>query len=745
MGFDSFGLPAENAAKLNNQNPFKWTESNIQQMKSQLNNALYHFHWRESTSDPSYYRWTQWLFLKLYESGLAYQGMSLVNWDPDDCTVLADEQVDAEGRSWRSGAVVEKRFHKQWQIKTNAFSEELYKGDDIIDTGHWSFILAHQRWWIKKPNGYLFYLKFTDQQSVLQVFTRYPEMFLAQKAFIGLSPKHWLANGKQPNDLVSVVPNPFMENQTLDIRVVDQTDSIPVSTNATVLAYREAFEDSDKRQQVLSMAKSLGVGGYFTSDTYRDWLISRQRFWGTPIPIIHCPECGTVPVKESDLPVQLPNIDYSQISNFVSNDISSPLKNFAPKEWQVYFFCTVSKFIVSRLHVKCPKCNSDSIRETDTCDTFFDSAWYFLRYFTQPDSNRPFDSKTMPVYCYVGGKEHAALHLFYARFITHFLNSKGLLKFKEPFRTLLMQAIVKARTFKLNGKYITAAEAEGNPSAEVTYEKMSKSKGTGVNPDTLVDQYGSDALRWTIVSVGNPESERLWDNNEKEFGPTLVFFHRIMLTIEEYKSAKLGSRKIKTLGEEKYKAAIEKLEDQIDYLVFNVLYSLCSSYQVRNGTSSIHKLINALRSNIQNDVILSNQFERGLASLLIMLTPFIPCFAAECWQEFTSIQQDDHLAKQCGFDYTKSVYEQSWPKVMNENFEYIVRFTFRNEAGKEEECLRIKVPSTKLGSWSESEIRDLFDFQQTIEWIEIVKNCSVVVRVSDPALVRKKLEKQALH
>ena len=339
----------------------------------------------------------------------------------------------------------------------------------------------------------------------------------------------------------------------------------------------------------------------------------------------------------------------------------------------------------------------------------------------------------------MGGKEHAALHLFYARFITHFLKSKGFIDFEEPFRTLLMQAIVKAKTYKQNGKYITAQEAEGCENVEVTYEKMSKSKGTGVNPDLLVDQYGSDALRWTIVSVGNPESERLWDNNEKEFGPSLIFFHRLMLTIEEYNSAKNGSRKIKILEEDAYNKALTDLQNKIDHCVFNVLYSLCSSYQIRNGTSTIHKLINALRSNIQNNIVLSDQFERGLASLLVILTPFIPCFTSECWEELGN--QNKHRTNSNGFDYKKPVYEQKWPSVMNPDFPYIVRFTCRNENGKEEEVARIKIPLKELGSWKEDEVRTLLGLSDETEWIEIVKNCSVVVRVKNVSAIEKLLEK----
>lgn len=336
MGFDSFGLPAENAARSNKIDPFYWTDKNRREMRSQLDNLGYHFHWRESTSDQNYYKWTQWLFIQLFESGLAYQGISEVNWDPIDCTVLADEQVDSDGKCWRSGAQIEKRFHKQWFIKTNSFAEDLYRGDDIIDTGHWSFILAHQRWWIKEPNGYLFYLKLDSENRLnnrIQIFTAYPELFLSSKAFIGVSQNHWIAKGRNPHEIIASCDNPFNNNEKIDIRVVNNNVKLPSSTRASLFVRNESFPDEEKRAMILEEARKLNLGGYKTSDTYRDWLISRQRYWGTPIPIIHCPNCGPLAVKLQELPVKLPKIDYTNISDHKSDEISSPLKKFAPKEW----------------------------------------------------------------------------------------------------------------------------------------------------------------------------------------------------------------------------------------------------------------------------------------------------------------------------------------------------------------------------------------------------------------------------
>lgn len=330
MGWDSFGLPAENAAIENHQDPSNWTERNISQMRNQLNSVGYQFNWRESTSDPSYYKWTQWLFLKLFNAGLAYKGMGFVNWDPVDCTVLADEQVDEEGRSWRSGAIVEKRCHRQWFIRTTSLAKDLYDAKDIASSRHWKQILGLQRNWIKKPTGYVFYLSLSNNIDTLTVFTKYPELFTHKKAFIAISNDHWLSKTNQLKE--AKVFNPFI-NSLIDIRVLDSIE-IPHATEATLAVMRESFEDEEIRQNVLNRSKELNIGGYFSSDKYRDWLISRQRYWGTPIPIVNCKSCGPQPVPENELPVKLPPIsDFQSIRETNTNEISSSLLKLAPQEW----------------------------------------------------------------------------------------------------------------------------------------------------------------------------------------------------------------------------------------------------------------------------------------------------------------------------------------------------------------------------------------------------------------------------
>ena len=328
IGFDSFGLPAENAALQNSIDPSEWTKKNINQMARQLNSAGYQFNWRESTSDPSYYKWTQWLFLELYKAGLVYRGMGFVNWDPLDCTVLADEQVDEEGRSWRSGAIVEKKCHRQWFVKTNSFANDLYKGTDInTKLGHWDTIILHQRHWIGQPTGYLFYLNHND--DVLPIFTSFPELFAHEKAFIAINEHHWLVKTEL---IPSSIKNPFTNKPMQVIIMNDQ--QLPDSTKATVLIRREGYEDVAARENVLNMSKELKIGGYFTSSKYRDWLVSRQRYWGTPIPMVHCKNCGIQPVSDQDLPIKLPVIsDWKSLSSFKSDGIMTPIQKLASEEW----------------------------------------------------------------------------------------------------------------------------------------------------------------------------------------------------------------------------------------------------------------------------------------------------------------------------------------------------------------------------------------------------------------------------
>lgn len=517
MGFDSFGLPAENAAKERGLNPAVWTNNNIRTMKKQLEDLALNFDWREATSNPRFYKWTQELFLKLLDSGLVYKSYSKVNWDPVDKTVLADEQVDATGRSWRSGAKVEKRNYRQWFVKVNAFTNSIYNADEI-DPESWRDVLAIQRNWIGKPSGWLFYLPVSkldsSEQDILPVFTRNPEFLHVRGTKLLIHKDHWLEDIYHISQ-VGHISNPF-NGCEMEVELTENDEDLPTGTKATLIneLAKNLPPCNISREQVLLHASMNNLGGYFTSDSYRDWLISRQRFWGTPIPAVHCNKCGHQGVLKSSLPVVLPAIDkftHKPTSNEYGNEsgqtrIITPLEELAPKEW---------------VETNCPTCGSLAKRECETLDTLFDSSWYFLRYATCPTDQQPFDPhRVQPVWCYIGGKEHASMHLFFARFMTHFLHSKGHLEFKEPFTKLLVQGVVKSRTYKMGGRFLSKSEydaLEDKTSVEVTYEKMSKSKGNGVDPQDLLDRYGVDATRFCLMSYANPRTERLWRSEQEEF------------------------------------------------------------------------------------------------------------------------------------------------------------------------------------------------------------------------------------
>lgn len=335
-------------------------------------------------------------------------------------------------------------------------------------------------------------------------------------------------------------------------------------------------------------------------------------------------------------------------------------------------FQVLNDFDFFRLHTKCPKCGQDALRDTETLDTFFDSSWYFLRFATEPLDNKPFDrERVTPTWCYVGGKEHSALHLFYARFITHFLYNQNKIDFREPFSSLLMQSIVKGKTYKVNGKYISAEEASKYQNVVVEYEKMSKSKGNGVDPDVLINKYGCDATRWCILSEGSPDSEKLWKDEESELSPTLTFLRRVWLTIEEFLEAKHRQKhgdhikpkytkvKFQKLNENKIREAIEDLNVTRNKSIYLMLINLESTYQIRNGVVGLHNLVSCLRRYARTNVSLTQEYEHSLASLIIMMSPLTPHFSAECWYCFASVAHG-HSDQ---YDINKSILYQKFPEI----------------------------------------------------------------------------------
>ncbi|XP_072143166.1 probable leucine--tRNA ligase, mitochondrial isoform X7 [Dermacentor andersoni] len=547
MGWDSFGLPAENAAVERNENPRVWTERNIQSMKKQLKDLNFNFDWSKelSTCDPKYYKWTQYLFLKLYEKGLVYCRNAVVHWDPVDQTVLADEQVDAEGRSWRSGAKVEKKNLRQWFIRTTYLSKDLLLGLRDSERNNWDEVGPLQRGWIGDCTGFSFEWSVIDNSGnphsdLLRVWTEEPE-FLGAVTFVALSPDHSMAlsiencsssatgkakyyalnpiSGKKIPVLVSNnfefpratnchLGTPSLSKEDLTfaiqhdievIKVVDDDDPTHLINSGTLTG----LSAKAARLQVCQQAQQQGRGGYPCSSHLKDWLISRQRYWGTPIPIIHCTACGVVPVPYEQLPVELPALDK------VTKEGVSPL--CGAHDW---------------LSTPCPRCHGPATRETDTMDTFVDSSWYYLRFLDPKNEQNIVDPamsrERMPVDLYIGGLEHAVMHLYYARFINHFCHSLGLTEAKEPFVRMLVHGMVVNETFKLSstGRYLPRDmvaqkgtklyhKETGEP-VLMDWEKMSKSKHNGVKPEDIVSEHGIDTTRLFILCAYSPTSRYKW-------------------------------------------------------------------------------------------------------------------------------------------------------------------------------------------------------------------------------------------
>lgn len=662
MGFDSFGLPAENAAKERGLDPSIWTNSNIRTMKSQLDNLGLKFNWREATSNPTFYKWTQYMFLKLYEANLVYSSYAKVNWDPVDRTVLADEQVDETGRSWRSGAIVEKRNLRQWFVKVSAFTNALYEAQDI-DPDLWGDILSIQRNWIGQPNGWMFYLPHANQE-ILLVYSTNPEVFLDPKAKLIITRDHWLETIHGISKL-GYIHNPFT-NDKLPIRFAEPQDILPRNCQATIMGSSDNNEFHHiKREQVLLQAKLNQIGAHFTSDTYRDWLVSRQRFWGTPIPMIKNTDDNYTPVNYDELPVKLPKTNnISTMSDYESKDkyeTLSPIERYAPREWK---------------EVRDSHNNITGHRVCETLDTLFDSSWYFLRYVSEPTLGKPFNSDLVqPVWCYIGGKEHAYMHLFYARFMTHFLHSIGMINFREPFKKLLVQGYVKSRTYKLKGKYISQEEAckiDDQNQLDISFEKMSKSKGNGIDPNEILEQYGIDATRFCLMSYANPRSERLWRSSEEEFREVLIFFRRVILTVNEFvnhtsqqleqQQGESRSKKVTNLNDDKLKSIREELITAKNRTSHQSIVYIQETNEFRQYISSMHLLLNTLRKYINTSAVTSYEFANSLASFLVFLNPVAPHLTEELWSIFKQ-NQNNPMRKSEQQEFSLDLYlsDQKWP------------------------------------------------------------------------------------
>ncbi|XP_061230953.1 leucine--tRNA ligase, mitochondrial [Neopsephotus bourkii] len=704
MGWDAFGLPAENAAVEHGLHPASWTQSNIQHMREQFDALGLSFTWERevTTCLPEYYKWTQYLFLKLFEAGIVYQKEALVNWDPVDQTVLANEQVDDNGCSWRSGAKVEQKYLKQWFIKTTAYAKAMF--DALSDLPEWYGIKEMQANWIGDCVGcFLDFLLKVDGKVTgekIAAYTYTPEAIYGA-SHLYILPTHRLLHGNSSlkevfqrefipgkDSLTSVTAVNLLTHQEVPVVIsakpnfenyLDTKIGIPSTSaeDAEVaknlgISFTEVIETlPDGLEKIINSAEITGmtrqealkaitqqarekrIGGDLTSDKLRDWLISRQRYWGTPIPVIHCQTCGTVPVPYEDLPVVLPNV-----TTFTGKG-ASPLET-AP-EW---------------VNCSCPRCKAAARREVDTMDTFVDSAWYYLRYTDPHNTERPFNSDLadywMPVDLYVGGKEHAVMHLFYARFLSHFCHDLKMTKHKEPFHKLLVQGLIKNQTFRLTttGQCLKREEVDltgtepvhlkTGEKLQVAWEKMSKSKHNGIDPEELVKEYGIDTLRLYILFAAPPEQDILWDAKTDAMPGVQRWQTRLWTLVTKLIEARTsGTMPNPELLKKKEKAEARKIWEQKNLVISEVTEYFTKDHLFNAAISRLMSLTNVLQQASRPLLLHSTEFEDALASLCIMVAPMAPHIASEMWKGLAHMQN-----KLCTHHHWDAdVLHQSWPNV----------------------------------------------------------------------------------
>ena len=626
MGWDAFGLPAENAAHARDVSPADWTESNIAGMRSQLDALNLDFDWEAevSTASPEYFSHTQRLFLALHGAGMAYRANAPVNWDPVDKTVLANEQVDAEGRSWRSGALVEKRQLNQWFVAITRYADRLLDGLPTLDWPH--TVKAMQENWIGRSTGYT--IPFAPASSTttqppgepIQVYTTRPDTLPAVE-FIAVPPDSHATNPSLPTAVVHPLTGkelPVLEAEyvlegygtgaVMGVPLADERDAAFASTldDHVVINYAaQGLEIEDLAldgESVHDVVTGPGVEGTATTQyRLRDWLISRQRRWGTPIPMVYCSECpDPVPVPDADLPVVFP----PGISYGVGAEADPVLTEWAHD-------------------VSCPSCGSHSaVRETDTMDTFVDSSWYFLRFPDAQGSTFPASpeslAKWLPVDTYIGGIEHAILHLLYARFITMFLYDQNLVPVQEPFSSLLAQGMVHGETFQKTetGQYLTpeAARAESGP-ITTTFEKMSKSKYNGVDPVPLIREHGADVVRLFTLFKAPPDKVLDWED------AGIQGQARWIRRLEALSSALAGADA--RGGEGHDESASLRVARDTDEAIATVTRAFDQTHAFNTAVAALMKLSTSLTKGLESgahpDVV-----RAAFSSLLVMLAPMAP-------------------------------------------------------------------------------------------------------------------------
>ncbi|QDC99990.1 leucine--tRNA ligase [Candidatus Methylopumilus planktonicus] len=669
MGWDAFGLPAENAALQNKSAPAAWTYSNIDYMKHQLKQLGLAIDWKReiATCRPEYYKWEQWLFTELFKKKLIYKKISTVNWDPVDQTVLANEQV-IDGKGWRSGAVIEKKEIPQYFMKITEYADELLRDLDGLE-GWPEQVKTMQRNWIGKSYGCEIEFSIKDHADHVKIYTTRPDTLLGVtylaiaaehplaslikknnptiEAFInecsrgsaaeadlataekigidsGLRAIHpitqkevpiWIANYvliSYGSGAVMAVPAHderdfhFAKKYNLNIeQVIEPIDAKTMNLEEGAytdygrlinsgefngLEFQEAFD------AIVNKLTSLHKGKKTTQFRLRDWGISRQRYWGCPIPIIKCHSCGEVPVPEKDLPVVLPE-------SIVMHGVGSPIKQ------DESFYKTT-----------CPSCGKPAERETDTMDTFVESSWYFARYPSYNNQNAMVDERSnywMPVDQYIGGIEHAILHLLYARFFNKILRDLGLIKHSEPFKNLLTQGMVLK-----NGT------------------KMSKSKGNTVDPQSLIDQFGADTARLFIMFAAPPEQSLEWSDSGVEGANR--FLKRLWKAVYDHHA----KGKIAPYREGELTAQTKNLRFELHQTIQKITDDIQRRHSFNTAISSVMELMNTFAKVEGEDAITVSVKQEVIQNVILLLNPFVPHICHALW---------DHL-------FNTAIDQEVWPK-----------------------------------------------------------------------------------
>ncbi|SMM98190.1 Leucyl-tRNA synthetase [uncultured Candidatus Thioglobus sp.] len=670
IGWDAFGLPAENAALKNKVAPAKWTYENIDYMRKQLSELGFAYDWsRElATCHPEYYRWEQWLFVKLFAKGLVYKKNAIVNWDPVDQTVLANEQV-IDGRGWRSNALIEKKEISQWFMRITDYADELLTSLDDLD-GWPEAVKTMQKNWIGKSVG--LEIDFTREHSeALRVYTTRPDTLMGV-TYLAIASEHplaleagknnpkvqrfidecktmetteaametmdkkgvnsgltcvhpitgeavpiWIANfvlmGYGTGAVMSVPAHDerdyeFAKKYNIDIKqVINQASDVDEQaiTDKGILFNSAEFNGLNFDQAFKAIANKLSkhnLGEKKTNYRLRDWGVSRQRYWGCPIPIINCPSCGSVAVPETDLPVKLPE----EVS---FDGVGSPIKKM-PEFYQT----------------TCPKCGEAAVRETDTFDTFFESSWYFARYTCKDNSNAMLDERANywladgGVNQYIGGVEHAILHLLYARFFNKLLRDEGLIKNDEPFKNLLTQGMVLK---------------DGT--------KMSKSKGNTVDPQAMIAKYGADTVRVFILFAAPPTQDLEWSDSGLEGAHRFInkVYRLVQNFIQDNEKNAVGSLD-----------NLDKTQQQLRYKTHQTLSKITDDMQRRHlfntVIAALMELSNALSKFSDSSESAMAVRQESIHILLKTLSPIAPHLCHHLWEML---------------GHTDAIINQIWPSV----------------------------------------------------------------------------------